>query len=353
MTIIIISNINMKALVLTEYNTLVYKDMPDPKIQPDEVLVQIEACGICGSDVHGMDGSTGRRIPPLIMGHEASGVIVETGKNVKGWNAGDRVTFDSTVYPLNDWFTLQGKYNLSDNREVLGVSPGTYRRHGAFAEYVAIPQHILYRLPENVTFEQAAMVEPVAVALHALSLSGLKTGESCLVIGVGMIGLFIVQTAAISGAAEVIAVDVNPDKLNLARKMGAKQTINSGNENAGEVILSLTNGRGADCAFEVVGISQTVQNAIDWVRKGARVILVGNLSKNIEFPLQSVVTREITIQGSCAIRGEYESALKLISSGKVKVDPLISAVAPLSEGAEWFNRLYGKEPGLNKIILVP
>jgi 2-desacetyl-2-hydroxyethyl bacteriochlorophyllide A dehydrogenase len=343
----------MKALVLTEYNSLVYKDMPDPTILPDEVLVQVKACGICGSDVHGMDGSTGRRIPPLIMGHEASGVIVETGENVKGWNPGDRVTFDSTVYPLNDWFTLQGKYNLSDNREVLGVSPGTYRRHGAFAEYVAIPQHILYRLPENVTFAQAAMVEPVAVALHALSLSGIKTGESCLVIGAGMIGLFIVQTAAISGAAEVIAVDVNPDKLDLAKTLGATHIINADKENASDIILQLTNGRGADCAFEAVGISQTVQNAIDWVRKGGRVILVGNLSKTINFPLQSVVTREITIQGSCAIRGEYEAALKLIDSGKVKVDPLISAVAPLSEGADWFNRLYRKEPGLNKVILVP
>lgn len=343
----------MKALVLTEYNTLDYKDMPDPILSDDEVLVQIKACGICGSDVHGMDGSTGRRIPPLIMGHEASGVIVEIGKNVKGWNSGDRVTFDSTVYPLNDWFTLQGRYNLSDNREVLGVSPGTFRRHGAFAEFMTIPQHILYRLPENVSFEQAAMVEPVAVALHALSLADIKTGESCIVVGTGMIGLFIVQTVAISGATEIIAIDVNTDKLEIAKTMGATHIINSDKENAGDIISRLTNGRGADCAFEAVGISQTVHNSIEWVRKGARVILVGNLSKNIDFPLQSVVTREITVRGSCAIRGEYEAALKLIGSGKVKVDPLISAVAPLSEGADWFKRLYRKEPGLNKVILVP
>lgn len=343
----------MKALVLTEYKALVYKDMPDPILSEDEVLVQIKACGICGSDVHGLDGNTGRRIPPLIMGHEASGVIVEIGKNVKGWNCGDRVTFDSTVYPLNDWFTLQGRYNLSDNREVLGVSPGTYRRHGAFAEFVAIPQHILYRLPENVSFEQAAMVEPVAVALHALSLADIRIGESCIVVGAGMIGLFIVQTVAISGATEIIAIDVNKDKLELAKTMGATHIINSDMENAGDIISRLTNGRGADCAFEAVGISQTVHNSIEWVRKGARVILVGNLSKNIDFPLQSVVTREITVRGSCAIRGEYETALKLIGSGKVKVDPLISAVAPLSEGADWFKRLYRKEPGLNKVILVP
>ena len=154
----------MKALVLEEYNKFVYKDVPDPEISDDDVLIAVKACGICGSDVHGMDGSTGRRIPPLIMGHEASGIVLKTGSHVSEWKIGDRVTFDSTVYPLNDWYTLEGLYNLSDNREVLGVSPGNYMRNGAFAEYVAVPQHILYHIPENVSFEQAAMVEPVAVA---------------------------------------------------------------------------------------------------------------------------------------------------------------------------------------------
>ena len=124
----------MKALVLEEYNKPVYKEVDMPKIKPDEVLVNIKACGICGSDVHGMDGSTGRRQPPIIMGHEASGVIVETGQDVSLWKKGDRVTFDSTVYPLNDWYTLKGKYNLSEGREVVGVSPLEYKRHGAFAE---------------------------------------------------------------------------------------------------------------------------------------------------------------------------------------------------------------------------
>ena len=161
----------MKALVLEEYNKLVYKDVPDPDIRPDEVLVRIKACGICGSDVHGLDGSTGRRIPPLIMGHEASGVIEATGSAVKKWHVGDRVTFDSTVYPLDDWFTLEGRYNLSDNREVLGVSPGDYKRNGAFAELLSVPQHILYRIPDSVTFEQAAMVEAAAVALHSVNVS--------------------------------------------------------------------------------------------------------------------------------------------------------------------------------------
>ncbi len=343
----------MKALVLNAYNEFSYTDMPDPVLSPGEVLVQVKACGICGSDVHGMDGSTGRRIPPLIMGHEASGVIVAVGSGVTGWNTGDRVTFDSTVYPLNDWFTLQGRYNLSDNREVLGVSPGTYRRHGAFAEYVAIPQHILYRLPDDVSFEQAAMVEPVAVALHALSLSGMQVGESCLVTGAGMIGLCLIQAASAAGAVPVLAMDINEQRLELAKELGADITLLPDSGDTEKRVAEATSGRGIDVVFEAVGIARTVNSSIELVRKGGRVILVGNLAKNIDFPLQSVVTREITVQGSCAIRGEYDAALRLISKGKIKVDPLISAVAPLSEGADWFKRLYDKEPGLNKVILVP
>jgi len=161
----------MKALVLREYMKLVYEDVPKPEIAPDEVLVKVEACGICGSDVHGLDGSTGRRQPPLVMGHEAAGVVAEAGPAVKGWTTGDRVTFDSTIYRLDDWYTRRGLYNLSDGRMVLGVSPGEYRRHGAFAEYVAVPQHILYRVPASVSFEQAAMVEPVAVAAPSAAAS--------------------------------------------------------------------------------------------------------------------------------------------------------------------------------------
>ena len=136
----------MKALVLEEYNQFVYKDMPEPEIASNEVLIQVKACGICGSDVHGMDGSSGRRIPPLIMGHEASGVIVKTGSHIRNFSEGDRVTFDSTIYCGQCFYCRQGQINLCDHRRVLGVSPVEYRQHGAFAEYVAVPEHILYRL---------------------------------------------------------------------------------------------------------------------------------------------------------------------------------------------------------------
>jgi len=343
----------MKALVLEQYNKLVYKDVPDPVITENDVLVKVMACGICGSDVHGLDGSTGRRIPPMIMGHEASGIIAETGTSVTNWKKGDRVTFDSTVYPLNDWFTLQGNYNLSDNREVLGVSPGTYKRDGAFAEYIVIPQHILYKIPDNVTFEQAAMVEAVAVALHSINIAGLKTGDVCLVTGAGMIGIFIIKLLKISGASKVIAVDINEARLAVALKAGADYAFLFSDESLNEKIISLTNSRGADISFEAVGKSESVNSAIDSTRKGGKVILVGNVSPKVEFPLQKVVTRELKVLGSCAIRGEYDVVLNLLQSEKITVDDMISVVAPLSEGALWFSKLYSRKEDLNKVILVP
>ena len=343
----------MKALVLEEYNKLVYRDWPDPVVADDEVLIEIKAAGICGSDVHGLDGSTGRRIPPLIMGHEAAGVIAETGKDVKNWKKGDRVTFDSTIYPLNDWYTLKGMYNLSDNRMVLGVSPKEYRRHGAFAEYLNVPQHILYKIPDNVSFTQAAMVEPVAVAAHAVELSSPGWNDSVAVIGSGMIGLFIIQVLRSRGCGKIFAVDTDPLKLKMAGKLGADYVFDPAKKKISDEIVSLTSERGADQVFEAVGIESTVETAIESVRKAGIVTLVGNLSSSVRLPLQSVVTRQIRLQGSCAICGEYTAVLDMIARKEIKVEPLLSAEAPLSEGAEWFKRLYSKEPGLVKVVLIP
>jgi L-iditol 2-dehydrogenase len=342
----------MKALVLEEYNRFVYKDVVKPVANDDEVLVEIKAVGICGSDVHGMDGSTGRRIPPIIMGHEASGVIVEIGKNVTGWSIGDRVTFDSTIYKLDDWYTRNGHYNLSDNRMVLGVSCKDFRRDGAFAQFVTIPGHILYRIPDNVSFEQAAMVEPVAVALHAINLSGVKINDTIVVFGSGMIGLFIIQLLKHAGC-NVIAVDMLQEKLDMAKRAGASTVLNAQTDDVSKEIRKLTNNRGADFAFEAVGITPTIKSAIESLRKGASLILVGNLSPAIEFPLQKVVTQEITVKGSCAINGEYPAVLDLISKGKINVDSMISVVAPLSEGALYFDKLYKKGKGILKVILKP
>ena len=343
----------MKALLLKEYRRFAVEDVAVPEPAAGEVLVRVRACGICGSDVHGMDGSSGRRIPPLIMGHEAAGEIARVGDDVTGWQPGDRVTFDSTVYCGDCWFCRRGRVNLCDHRRVLGVSCGEYRRHGAFAEFVAVPQRILYRLPDNLSFEQAAMVEAVSVAVHAVKRTPPVGDGTALVLGAGMIGLLVVQALRAAGCRQVIAMDLDEGRLSLAKKLGAVHTLKADDAAWPDFIRALTGGRGVDAAFEVVGLPQTVKTAIEAVRKGGSVTLIGNLKPQADLPLQAVVTRELTLIGTCASAGEYPECLDLIASGKINVTDFISATPPLEEGAQWFERLYAGEKGLMKVLLKP
>ncbi len=343
----------MKALVLEQYHRFVYKDVPEPSIGPEDVLVQVKDTGICGSDVHGMDGSSGRRIPPIIMGHESAGVIARVGQQVTGWNPGDRVTFDSTISCGKCFYCRRGEINLCDNRRVLGVSCEDYRQHGAFAEFVAVPQHILYRIPETLTSERAALVEPVSIAVHAVERTPMALNDTAVVVGTGMIGLLIVQVLRHAGCGQIIAVDRDQDRLNLAITLGADAALNPEEVDVVAHVQGMTGNRGAAVAFEVVGIAPTVDLAVRVLRKGGALTLVGNLSPSVDLPLQAVVTRELTLYGSCASQGEYPACLDLIARGAINVDVLISAVAPLAEGAAWFERLYAREPGLLKVILTP
>ncbi len=326
--------------------------MPVPEVAADEILVRVRACGICGSDVHGLDGSTGRRIPPLVMGHEAAGEVAATGAGVSDLRAGDRVTFDSTISCGRCYFCLRGEVNLCDNREVLGVSPGPYRRHGAFAEFVAVPRRIVYRLPGALSYEHAALIEAASVAVHAAGLSGVRLGDRAVVVGAGMIGLLVVQAVRRAGATRVLAVDVDETRLALARELGATGTIRAGSDAVAR-ILDQTGGHGADLAIECVGAEAPIHTAISSVRKGGSVVLVGNVSPSAALPLQDVVTRQIRLQGSCASSGEYPLVIDLMATQEIRVEPLISAVAPLSEGPIWFDRLYRRESNLMKVVLRP
>lgn len=343
----------MKALLLSEYKQLSIADLPAPVPGSGEVLVRVAACGICGSDVHGYDGSSGRRIPPIVMGHEAAGLIAAVGDGVTGYRVGDRVTFDSTVYCGECEFCDRGEVNLCDRRQVVGVSCGDYRRAGAFAEYVTVPARILYRLSDSISFSDAAMLEAVSVAIHAVRIAEIKGGETALVIGAGMIGLLILQAARASGCSSIFVADVDATRLEMARSLGADIAMNSSREPSASRIEQLTGARGVDVVFEAVGRPETVAAGMDCVRKGGTVALVGNIAPEVSMPLQKVVTRQIRLQGSCASAGEYPQAMQWMAEGKIKVAPLITAVAPLHEGPSWFARLYAREPNLMKVVLDP
>lgn len=343
----------MKGLVLVDASRFEVRDVPKPQVASDEVLVEVKACGICGSDVHGMDGSTGRRKPPIIMGHEASGIVAEVGPGVRRWQPGDRVTFDSTVYCGRCHFCRRGDVNLCDNRQVLGVSCDEFKRDGAFAQYVVVPELIVVGLPDGVSFEQAAMVEPVSIAVHAVARVPIQLNDTAVVVGAGMLGLLIIQALKARGCGFVMAVDTKPDRLDLARRLGADKCFSPQDGDVVEEVMKRTGGRGADVAMEAVGFSPTVEMAVKMVRKGGSLGLVGNLSPTVELPLQAVVTRELSLYGSCASRGEYPACLDLIAGGMIQVDPLVSGMASLEEAPQWFARLHSGKENLMKVVVRP
>lgn len=344
----------MKALVLEEYKKFAYREVPEPRLRgPRDVIVRVRAAAICGSDVHGMDGSTGRRRPPIIMGHEAAGEIVEVGSEVARFAVGDRVTFDSTEYCGECWHCRRGEVNLCDDRRVLGVSCEEYRRDGAFAELLVVPERILYRIPEGLGFVSASLAEPIGVAAHAAAISRIGLDESIAVVGSGLIGLLLIQILRSSSSGRIVALDLDADRRAAALRFGADAALDPSDPGAMAAVKAMSGGRGVDRAFEAVGATAPIATALGCLRKGGALTLIGNASPTVQLPLQQVVTRQISLQGSCAIAGEYEIALDLMARGRIDAKALVSAVAPLSEGQAWFDRLYAREPGLLKVVLEP
>lgn len=347
----------MKALLLSNLGTLAVADIDTPAPAAGEVRVRIAACGICGSDVHGFTGATGRRIPPLVMGHEAAGTIDARGAGVEDIAVGTRVAIDSTIFCGDCEYCRAGSENLCTRREVLGVSCGTYRRHGCFAEYAAVPRRCVYPLPDAVDFVSAALLEPLTIALHAVTLgdAGPQT-RSAVVVGAGTIGLAVVAALKARGVSRIAAIDMDATRLEQARRLGATAIFIAG-EDAGRQAAEWGNSSadtdGADLVVEAVGATASVQTAIAAVTRGGAVVLVGNVSPTIELPLQAVVTRQIRLQGSCASAGCYPEAIRLVASRQVDLSAFVSRVAPLDEGPDWFDRLHRREPGLVKVVLQP
>ncbi len=343
----------MKALVHTAPMKFEIRDVPVPEYGDDELLVRVKAVGICGSDVHGYTGKTGRRIPPLIMGHEAGGVVEAVGRNVKNASVGDRLTFDSTVYCNQCPACRQGRVNLCADRKVLGVATPAFHRDGAMAEYVVVPWWIIYRLPEAVSFEEAALIEPCSVSLHAARITPIEVNDVVAVVGAGQIGLFAMQGARVKGAGKLVVLDVREERLVLARQLGADVTINP---STGDVTAEMRKALGrpdADVVLEAVGTETAVSLALGLTKLGGHLTLIGNVTPRIQVILQDIVSREITIRGSCAIAGEYQASLDLMAAGRINGRPLISRVMPLAEGQQAFDALHHGTPGLIKIVLRP
>jgi len=343
----------MKALVYMKPYRFEYTDVPDPVIGKQDVLIRVKACGICGSDVRGYMGKTGRRIPPLIMGHEAAGTVEDVGRHVKNVSRGDRVCFDSTVYCNHCESCRQRDYNRCERRQVLGVSTSDFKRNGAFAEYLSVPWWIVSKIPDHMAFTQAALLEPVSIGLHAANRTPISSHQTGVVIGAGTIGLCIIQAAKQKGVERIIVSDINEFRLGLARELGAHVVVNPSQSNVKETVLKETNGKGADVTFEAAGLAETFQQAVKVTRTGGHITVVGLSEKGINLDVQQVVSREITLRGSYASAGEFQDCVDLVSEGKINVEPFISRVLPLSHGQRAFDLLHKGEEDLVKIVLEP
>jgi threonine dehydrogenase-like Zn-dependent dehydrogenase len=287
------------------------------------------------------------------MGHEASGIVESTGRAVTGVAPGERVTFDSTVYCNQCPACRLGHVNLCQTRKIIGVSTPTFRYEGAMAEYVVVPHWIIHKLPPAVSFEEAAMIEPAGVGMHAARITPIDVNDVVLVIGAGQIGLLTMQAARIKGAGTLVAMDVKEDRLAFAKKLGADIVINSG---AGDPAAELQKAIGrpdADVVFEAVGLEATVGASIRLTKLGGNLTLIGNVTPKIQVNLQEIISREVTIRGSAAIAGEYPACLNYIAQGRLQVKPLISRIVPLSEGQASFDALHHGQAGLMKILLRP
>lgn len=320
----------------------------DPKPGPGDAVVAVRASGICGSDVHGFTGSTGRRRVGVVMGHEAAGEIVEVGDGVMSVRSGDRVVLRSILSCGRCDRCVHGQPNVCPDRQGLGMS-----FDGAYAEQVVVPAALLVPLPDVLSFEGGALVEPLAVALHALAITPLAPEHSVAIVGAGAIGLLTLLAVRRHGAGTVLVTDRDPHRLALARSLGADVVVDVANEDPVAAVLAATGGRGADVVFEAVGIAPTVAQSIATVRPGGQVTWIGNSAPEVPLSMQQLVSRELTIRGAYTFVGEFDEAIAALADGSIDARQLIEHVAPLEDGEDLFRQLAAGSLPAVKVVLTP
>lgn len=314
----------MKAAVFHGAYNITVEDVPIPEPAPYEVLIRVHACGICGSDLAAY--KTGTYAEGLIIGHEFGGEIVRLGSDVRGWRVGDRVTCNGVIPCGTCWFCRHNRPSLCQEMIMPGVS-----HNGAFAEYVALPARGLLRLPDNVSYRQAALVDPLSNALHAVRLSGLKAGDRALILGAGPIGLCVLLCARLAGARAIYVSEISRARREMAARLGADAVFDPRTVNLYSRLDELTEGRGPDIIFECAGVPQTLQDAITLVRPGGEIMVIALCEVPVPADFMTVTMNELTIRGSYCGQEEYPMALDFIAQGRVNAEEMISHVIGIED----------------------
>jgi 2-desacetyl-2-hydroxyethyl bacteriochlorophyllide A dehydrogenase len=333
--------------VISEPGKIEFEDHPMNDLQPDEVRIKVKYAAICGSDLHLFKGLHPSVELPSAVGHELSGEIVETGPAVTHLKVGDRVTVEPVIACGKCHFCQRGQYHLCQD-----VSFHYRRGQGAFGASFVAPARYVFRLPDSVSMETGALVEPLSVALHAVNKCGMRLGQSTAVFGAGAIGLLVVMLASRLTQGKTFSVDINPFRLQKALELGASSAINNLEGNAVEAIIAETDGLGADFTFEAVGMSLTLEQALQSVRKGGLATLIGIFEDpNPKVPVNLFIQKEITLSGSQGYNWDFQDALTILDQNAISLETLITHRFPLEKTQDAFSLLTQRGNQAIKVLI--
>ena len=339
----------MKAMIYKAPYQLAIEDVPMPALLPGHALVKVKACGICGSDVHGFMGETGRRCPGVIMGHEFSGRIEAVAEDIKGFSVGDRVVVEPVLSCGKCSFCQKGHTQFCFEKKCFGVLD----ENGAYAEYIAVPEYALLPLPDEMSYEEGALIEPLAVSKYAVDRVSDYRGKTVVIVGAGTIGLMTLAVLKSRGAACIIVAGRHENRLNAAAALGADHVIDTAKYNTVEEVLRLTNGIGADISFDAVGQSRAVDDVMACLHKEGTAVWIGTSDKDITLDMQRVVTGGLKIHGAFTYTNDcFAETLREYKAMNIPADILINNTISLDEAPETFANLASKKDKSIKTIIV-
>jgi L-iditol 2-dehydrogenase len=313
----------MKAAFLSRPGELAVREVPRPECPHDMVLVHVKEIGICGSDLHYFnEGRIGDHVVtvPHILGHEAAGVIVEVGRSVHGLAPGDRVSIEPGVPCMSCELCREGRYNLCSDVHFTGAPP----YHGMFRDFIAHDPRFVYRIPDHVSFTQAALAEPLSVAHNAVVKARLRPGETALVLGAGPIGFSCIEMARVAGAAVVIVSEPLAFRRGVARKIGADHAVDPAAGSVPEMVRDLTGGRMCDCVFEASGAEAAIADAVRCVRRAGRVVYIGMGAAVSAIPHAEILKREATVSGIYRYVNDFGPVIALLAAGRIDAEAWVS-----------------------------
>ena len=310
----------MKQAIMTAPGKIEFRETDRPTPAPDEVIMQVKRIGVCGSDIHVYHGMHPYTSYPVIQGHEVSGIVAAVGEGVEGVHPGDTITFIPQVACGECYPCKHGMYHICEKLKVMG-----FQTTGAAQEYFALPVDKVFTVPEGVSLDEAAFIEPVSVAVHAIRRGGGAEGKKVLVLGAGTIGNLTAQVANASGAEAVMITDISDYKLDKARACGIDFAINTTREDLNDAVLEHFGASRADLILECVGAQATASQAVAVARKGSTIVIVGVFGEQPRVDLGLVQDRELTLVGTLMYqKPDYAHAIELVSSGQMHLDALIT-----------------------------